>query len=63
MGQKTSDFSAIPLCAAHHRENPDSYHHPGEKMFLHKHAIDMRELVRALRDRFQMASSRSLLLQ
>jgi len=63
MGQKSSDFSAIPLCAVHHRENPDSYHHLGEKMFLHEQAIDMRELVRALRDRFKMASSRSLLLQ
>jgi hypothetical protein len=61
MGQKTSDFSAIPLCAAHHRENLDSYHLLGEN--LHKHAIDMRELVRALRDRFRVTSSRSLLLQ
>ena len=26
MGQKTSDFLAIPLCAAHHRDNLDSYH-------------------------------------
>jgi hypothetical protein len=26
MWPKTSDFSAIPLCAFHHRENPDSYH-------------------------------------
>src|ERR1035441_10089413 len=25
MGQKTSDFSAIPLCSAHHREARDSY--------------------------------------
>jgi len=63
LSQKTSDFSAIPLCADHHREGQDSYHRLGEKMFLHKHAIDMRELVRALRDRFEMASSRSLLLQ
>ena len=26
LGQKASDFSAIPLCCGHHRENPDSYH-------------------------------------
>ena len=63
LGQKTTDFSAIPLCAAHHRENLDSYHRLGEKMFLRTHAIDMRELVRALRDRFRITSSRSLLLQ
>jgi hypothetical protein len=36
LGQKTTDFSAIPLCTAHHRENLDSYHRLGEKMFLHK---------------------------
>ena len=33
MGQKTTDFSAIPLCAAHHREHPDSYHRLGEQGF------------------------------
>src|ERR1039458_2115611 len=31
IGQKTSDFSAISLCSAHHRENLDSYHRLGEK--------------------------------
>src|ERR1035438_9452715 len=35
IGQKTSDFSAIPLCSAHHRENLDSYHLLGEKKFSH----------------------------
>jgi len=63
LGQKTSDFSAIPLCANHHRENLDSYHLLGETEFSRKHAIDMRELVRALRDRFRITLSRSLLLQ
>ena len=41
MEQKTSDFSAVPLCAAHHRENPDSYHTMGEKGFSHEHGIDL----------------------
>ena len=52
MGQKTSDFSAIPLCAAHHRENLDSYHVLGEQGFSHKHGIDLKELVLRLRSRF-----------
>ena len=52
MGQKTTDFSAIPLCAAHHRENLDSYHLLGEKEFSHKHRIDLKELVLRLQSRF-----------
>jgi hypothetical protein len=52
MGQKTSDFSAIPLCASHHRKNLDSYHVLGEKVFSHKHGIDLKELVLALKGRF-----------
>jgi hypothetical protein len=52
LGQKASDFSAIPLCGAHHRENPDSYHRLGEQKFSHTHGIDLHGLVRALRSRF-----------
>ena len=52
MGQKTSDFSAIPLCAAHHRENLDSYHLLGENGFSHKHGVDLQELVLRLQSRF-----------
>ena len=52
LGQKTTDFSAIPLCAAHHRENPDSYHLLGEPEFLQKHGIDLKELVLRLQSRF-----------
>lgn len=48
MGQKTSDFSAIPLCAGHHREHPDSYHHLGERSFAQVHHIRLQELVQAL---------------
>jgi hypothetical protein len=51
MGQKTSDFSAIPLCSAHHRENPDSYHRLEEK-FSHTHRIDLQGLVPELQSRF-----------
>jgi hypothetical protein len=52
LGQKTTDFSAIPLCSGHHRENPDSYHRLGETGFSHKHGIDLKELVLRLRSRF-----------
>jgi hypothetical protein len=48
MSQKASDFSAIPLCSAHHRENPDSYHRLGEKDFQHAHHIHLNDLVAAL---------------
>jgi hypothetical protein len=51
LGQKTSDFSAIPLCSGHHRENPDSYHRLGEKEFLQVHQIRLPELVQALNSR------------
>jgi len=52
LGQKTSDFSAIPLCAAHHRENPDSYHRLGERWFAQVHQIRLPELVQALNSRY-----------
>ena len=52
IGQKTSDFSAIPLCAAHHRENLDSYHVLGEKGFSHTHGINLEEIVLRLQSRF-----------
>src|ERR1022692_1752858 len=52
MGQKSSDFSAIPLCAAHHRENLDSYHRLGERWFAQVHQIRLPELVQALNSRY-----------
>ena len=33
MAQKTTDFSAIPLCPGHHRINSNSYHRLGEECF------------------------------
>ena len=52
MEQKTTDFSAIPLCSGHHREGPDSYHRPGEQGFSYKHGIDLQEIVLRLQSRF-----------
>ena len=48
LGQKTSDFSAIPLCSRHHRGDRDSYHHLGEKQFAQIHQLNLCELVMAL---------------
>jgi len=52
IGQKASDFSAIPLCSAHHREYPDSYHVLGEEQFSHRHGIDLQGLVFRLQSLF-----------
>jgi hypothetical protein len=54
MGQKTTDFSAIPLCCGHHRENSDSYHRLGEQQFSHEHGIDLKDVVLALKSRFRL---------
>ena len=59
LSQKTTDFSAIPLCSAHHRENPDSYHRLGEQRFAQQHRIDLEELVRALNSLFQRYATSS----
>jgi hypothetical protein len=45
LGQKTSDFSTVPLCSGHHREYPDSYHFLGEREFSRKHGIELKEVV------------------
>jgi hypothetical protein len=52
MGQKTTDFSAIPLCSGHHQENWDSYHVLGEQGFSHTHGINLQEIVLRLQSRF-----------
>ena len=52
LGQKTTDFSAIPLCSGHHRENPDSYHALGETAFSVMHGLELSALVVALQNRF-----------
>ena len=48
MGQKTSDFSAIPLCADHHREAWDSYPRLGVPLFAQEHRLDLPQRVAAL---------------
>src|SRR5450631_2137097 len=48
LGQKSSDLSAIPLCAKHHRTGADSYHRCGPRKFAEVHQINVREIVARL---------------
>jgi len=45
LGQKSSDYSAIPLCIKHHRTGRDSYHKLGPRRFSAVHNIDIRAIV------------------
>jgi hypothetical protein len=53
LGQKSSDFSAIPLCSGHHRINANSYHRLGEECFVKAQQLDLPEIVTALKSRFR----------
>ena len=59
MSQKTSDFSAIPLCSAHHRKDSDSYHRLGEVGFAKEHGLNLEEVVRALNDSYRRSHHRA----
>jgi hypothetical protein len=48
ISQKSSDFSAIPLCARHHRTGEDSYHRLGPRRFREVHGLDIPALVARL---------------
>src|SRR5450755_2947081 len=48
LGQKSSDYSAIPLCAKHHRTGADSYHRLGPRKFARMHLLDIAAIVRRL---------------
>ena len=48
IGQKSSDYSAIPLCDKHHRTASDSYHKLGPRKFSQSHRLDVTALVRLL---------------
>jgi hypothetical protein len=57
LSQKSSDYSAIPLCPSHHRENADSYHRLGEQRFACEHQINLRGLVDGLNRLFERYGS------
>jgi hypothetical protein len=48
LSQKSSDTSAIPLCARHHRTGEDAYHKLGPRKFSEVHALDIPALVARL---------------
>ena len=48
IGQKSSDLSAIPLCARHHRTGDDSYHKLGPRKFGELHGLNVRAIVTRL---------------
>jgi len=48
LGQKSSDYSAIPLCSKHHRTGSDSYHRLGPRRFSKAHNLDLRAIVSRL---------------
>ncbi len=53
MAQKSSDYSAIPLCFWDHLGGPDSYHRLGERKFAEKHDIDIETLVSELNESYR----------
>lgn len=48
MSQKSSDLSAIPLCARHHRTGDDSYHRLGPRRFAEVHHLNIGAMVARL---------------
>jgi hypothetical protein len=48
LGQKSSDYSEIPLCSKHHRTGSDSYHRLGPRRFSEVHNLDIRAIVSRL---------------
>ncbi len=53
LSQKSSDFSAIPLCFWDHVAGPNSYHRLGERSFAARHALDLPALVARLNARYR----------
>jgi len=48
ISQKSSDLSAIPLCARHHRTGDDAYHKLGPRRFAEVHQVNVQEIVARL---------------
>jgi hypothetical protein len=54
MGQRSSDYSVIPLCFWHHRGDSDSYHSLGERTFAALHGLDIPSLVDKFNAKFRL---------
>jgi len=48
LNQKSSDLSAIPLCAKHHRTGDHSYHKLGPRKFAEVHELNIPAIVARL---------------
>ena len=48
LSQKSSDLSAIPLCARHHRTGDESYHKLGPRKFSEVHHLNIPAIVAGL---------------
>jgi hypothetical protein len=48
LSQKSSDLSAIPLCATHHRTGDYSYHKLGPRRFAEVHQLNVPAIVARL---------------
>jgi hypothetical protein len=48
LSQKSSDLTAIPLCARHHRTGNDSYHRLGPRKFAEVHQVNIRAIAARL---------------
>lgn len=44
-GEKASDWTAIPLCAAHHRTGPDAIHQLNRVAFEAQHGVSVDGLI------------------
>jgi len=52
LGQKSSDLTAIPLCAGHHRTARDGYHQMGPVRFQEHHGFSIPEAIERLNTMF-----------
>jgi hypothetical protein len=50
LSQTASDYHAIPLCADHHTQAPDSIHQLGPRKFQAHHQIDIAAVIRKLHE-------------
>lgn len=58
LGQKSSDYTAIPLCQSHHRTGKAAHHVLGRR-FAEHHGLDLPALTARLNQCYLLASGRT----
>jgi len=53
IGQKSCDYSCIPLCRQHHTVAADSYHKLGQARFVIQHNLDLPTLIAYFKHRYE----------